>query len=180
MKRLAAVLAMAAASVTLVAQTEVRFDKFKNITRFDSATADAGPVTIDSGKDASPLIHRMEVNFGFVCPGQAASCLPENIQMLFEAHTSTWVMQGTKETVRLLIDGSPETMEEGATDGQVLGPDDLREYRVVSVSTAMFNRMANAKTIEVQIGMFEFSFTQGNLASLRDLARYCTAASAAR
>jgi hypothetical protein len=155
--------------INLIAQTEMKFDRFKNVTHISSQRTQTGRVTYDGGKDASLLIRRMVMVISFDCPGQVESCTPKSVQLFFVAYTSDWVMSG-RHTVNLLLDGKPEAAGDADWDGQVLDAEDLAEYNGLSVSPALLAKMADAKAVDVQIGVFEFSLTDSNLASIRDAA----------
>jgi hypothetical protein len=151
-----------------MAQTKTTFDKFKNTTHFMTAETETSKVTYDGGKDASILIHRMGIIVGFTCEGQVDSCKPKNVELLFIAHTSDWTMNGNLP-VNLLIDGKPDNAGKADWDGQVLEAENLVEYNDITISPELLTKLAGAKTVEVQIGVFEFSLTDSNLASLKDI-----------
>jgi len=153
------------------AQTKKTFDKFKNITNFMTAESETSKVTFDGGKDASPLIRRMGMVIGFTCDGQVDSCAPNMVELLFIGYTSDWTMKGGN-TVTLLIDGKPVTAGKAGWDGQVLDADDLVEYNDVTIGPELLKKMASAKAVDVQLGLFEFSLTDANLASIREIASH--------
>jgi hypothetical protein len=153
------------------AQTKTTFDKFKNATHFSTQETETSKVTFDGGKDASILIHRLGMVVGFTCEGHVDSCTPARIEFLFIGHTSDWVMNG-KNAVNLLIDGKPETAGTADWDGQVLEAENLAEYLDTMISPELLAKMAGAKTVDVEIGVFEFSLTAANLASIRDIAAH--------
>jgi hypothetical protein len=151
------------------AQTTVKFDKFKNTTQIMASQTLAGHVTFDNGtRDASLLIQAMNVIVGFACEGQVESCHPSSIELLFIATTSDWHMSGGGQ-VNLLIDGKPASAGKASWDGQVLGADDLREYLDTNISPELLIKLAKAKTVDVQIGLFDFSLTDKNFAALKDV-----------
>jgi hypothetical protein len=154
-----------------LAETKVTFDKFKNTTHFITSETQTSKVTLSGGKDASILIHRMGMVTAFGCQGQVESCIPLGIELLFVAHTSDWVMNERNE-VNFLIDGRPEAAGKASWDGQVLEAEDLVEYNDVFVSQTLLARLASARSVDVQIGAFEFSLTDTNLSSLRDAATH--------
>ena len=157
--------------VMSLAQTKTTFDKFKNKTHFMSVETQASKVTYGGGKDASILIHRMGMVIGFVCEGQVDSCKPAGVELLFIGYTSDWMMNG-KHEVNLLIDGKPFIAGKADWDGQVLEAENLVEYNDMTVSPELLGKLAGAKTVDVQIGLFEFSLTDANLASIRDIASH--------
>jgi hypothetical protein len=57
-------------------------------------------------------------------------------------------------------------------DGQVLEAEKLVEYNDITISPELLVKLAGAKTVDVQIGVFEFSLTDANLASIRDIATH--------
>jgi PEGA domain len=170
-KRYLAGLLILLATIPSLAQTKTTFDKFKNTTNFMTKETAASKVTFDGGKDASVLIRHIGVVFGFSCEGQVDSCKPPRVELLFIAHTSNWTMKGGK-TVNLLIDGKPATAGNADWDGQVLEADNLVEYNDATIDPELLTKLADAKTVDVQIGLFEFSLTDANLASIRDLAAH--------
>lgn len=171
MKRCLIALFILLASVVAPAQTKITFDKFKNVTHFMGKETQTDKVTYDGGKDISLLIHRMGVVPGFSCEGQVESCKPAGVELLFIAYTSDWEMKG-RQVVNLLIDGKPATAGKADWDGQVLGADNLVEYNDTTIAPELLIQLAEAKTVEVQIGLFEFSLTDANLASIRDIAAH--------
>jgi hypothetical protein len=171
MKSLVVVLFISFISATLKAQTSATFDKFKNTTHFMTQETRTGTVTYDGGKDASPLIHRMTMTVGFSCDGQVTACMPKTVELLFAASTSDWMMRGNNE-VNLLIDGKPASAGKADWDGQVLDADSLVEYNDAQISPDLLEKLAAAKTVDVQIGLFEFSLTDANLAAFRDIAAH--------
>ncbi len=170
-KRFLTVLFILPAPILLLAQTKTTFDRFKNTTQFMTAETPTSKVTFDGGKDASVLIHHMGMVVGFSCEGQVDSCKPAGVELLFIASTSDWTMKGGK-TVNLLIDGKPATAGKADWDGQVLEAESLVEYNDTTISPELLTKLAEAKTVDVQIGLFEFSLTDANLASIRDIAAH--------
>jgi hypothetical protein len=171
MKPVTAVLVFLLVSPISFAQTKTSFDKFKHKTRFMTEETQASKVTFDGGKDASILIHRMGVVVGFTCDGQVESCKPSQVELLFIGHTSDWEMKGNNE-VNLLIDGRADSAGKADWDGQVLSADDLVEYNDVSISPELLAGLAEAKAVDIQIGLFEFSLSDANLVSIRDVATH--------
>ena len=159
------------APVVSVAQTKATFDKFKNTTRLMTAETGTSKVTYDGGKDASLLVQRMGVVVGFSCPGQVDDCKPSEVELLFIGYTSDWTMKG-QHTLNLLIDGKPTSAGKVDWDGQVLEAEKLVEYNDITISPELLVKLAGAKTVDVQIGVFEFSLTDANLASIRDIATH--------
>jgi hypothetical protein len=170
MKHVSTALLVLLASVSSMAQTKTTFDKFKNITHLATGMTETSKVTYDGGKDASILIRRMEMTISFACEGQVDSCKPTGVELLFVAHTSDWVMNERNRVVNLLSDGKPDNAGKASWDGQVLEAENLVEYNDTTISPELLTKLARAKTIEVQIGLFEFSLTDANLASIRDIA----------
>lgn len=171
MKQIIAALVFLFMSSISLAQTKTSFDKFKNVTRFMTQQTDASKVTYDGGKDASILIHRMGVVLGFTCEGHVDTCKPSDVELIFIGHTSDWTMKGNAE-VNLIIDGKPQTAGKADWDGQVLEADDLVEYNDLTISPKLLDDLAEAKAADVQVGLFEFSLTEANLTSIRDIATH--------
>lgn len=171
MKQTAIALLVLLSSAMSQAQTKVTFDKFKNTTHFMTEETQASKVTLSGGKDASMLIHHMGMVIGFLCAEQVKKCEPAGVALLFVGHTSSWRMHGSNE-VSLLIDGKPASAGKASWNGQVLKGDDLREYNEATVSPELLDKLAGAKTVDVQIGVFEFSLTDANLAAIRDIASH--------
>lgn len=171
MKRVTAVLIFLWMSSLSLAQTKTSFDKFKNKTRFSTEETRTSKVTYDGGKDASVLIHRMGMVVAFTCEGQVAACKPSEVELLFIGYTSDWTM-GRNAEVNFLIDGKPESGGNADWDGQVLGADNLREYNDVTISPELLVKFAEARAVDVQIGLFEFSLTDANLDSIKDIATH--------
>src|SRR5580693_5634936 len=95
MKRIAATVLVSLVLVgSALAQTNVKFDKFKNITNFVASETESSKVTYDGGKDISILIHKMSITASFSCEGKVDSCKPKNVELLFVASTSAWHMNG--------------------------------------------------------------------------------------
>ncbi|MGA8068621.1 MAG: PEGA domain-containing protein, partial [Terriglobales bacterium] len=117
------------------------------------------------------LIHRMGMVIGFTCEGQVDSCKPAAVELLLVGHTSDWMMNG-KHVVNLLIDGNPVTAGKADWDGQVLEAENLVEYNDMTIGPELLAKLAGAKTVDVQIGVFEFSLTDANLASIKDIASH--------
>ncbi len=159
------------APILSLAQTKTTFDRFKNVTHFMTAETPTSKVTFDGGKDASILIRHMGMVIGFSCEGQVDTCKPAKVELLFIARTSDWRMKGGN-AVNLLIDGKPATAGKADWDGQVLEADSLVEYNDTTIDPELLTNLAEAKTVDVQIGLFEFSLTAANLASIRDLAAH--------
>jgi hypothetical protein len=159
------------ASVASQAQTKVQFDKFKNVTRFASEETASSSVTYDGGKDVSILVHSMSTVVAFHCEGQVDRCQPATIELLFIAHTSDWQMHGKNE-VTLLIDGKPVIAGKADWDGQVLEAENLVEYNDTNISPGLLVKLAGAKKVDVQIGVFEFSLTDKNFVAIRDIATH--------
>jgi hypothetical protein len=153
------------------AQTAKTFDKFKHKTTFSTKATKAGAVSLSNGTDASILIHSMGVVVAFGCDGQAEGCDPQAIELLFIASTSDWRMNGQNE-VNLLIDGKPDSAGKASWDGQVLDAEDLREYLDTNIGPKLLVKLANAKTVDVQIGVFQFSLTPSNIAAFKDIATH--------
>ncbi len=158
-------------NAVVFAQTKTTFDKFKNITHITTTETPASKVTYDGGKNASILIHKMSMVVAFTCEGQVNICKPGSVELLFIAHTSDWMMKGGK-TVNLLIDGKPATAGKADWDGQVLQAENLVEYNDITITPELLTKLADAKTVDVQIGLFEFSLTDANSASIRDIASH--------
>jgi hypothetical protein len=171
MKCVTSALLLLVATVPSLAQTKVTFDKFKNSTHFMTAETRTSKVALSDGKDVSVLIHRMGMVIGFICEGQVDSCIPHGVELLFVAHTSSWEMNGRNE-VNFLIDGKPETAGKASWDGQVLDADDLLEYNDVIVSQELLTQLAGARSVDVQIGAFQFSLTDSNLSAIKDIATH--------
>jgi hypothetical protein len=171
MKLASSALLVLLSSVSSMAQTKTTFDRFKNTTHFMATETQTGKVTFDGGKDASILIRRMGMIVGFTCEGQVDGCKPTGVELLFVAHTPEWAMNGNLQ-VSLLIDGKPEPVGNADWDGQVLDAEDLVEYNDLTIGNELLAKLAGAKTVDVQIGLFEFSLTGTNLASLRDIASH--------
>jgi len=132
----------------------------------------ASRVTYGGGKDASILIHQMGMVIGFSCEGQVDTCKePVGIELLFIARTADWAIK-SGNTVTLLIDGKAATAGKAAWDGQVLGAENLVEYNDTNISPGLLIQLAKANTVDVQIGLFEFSLTDANLAAITDIARH--------
>jgi len=106
---------------------------------------------------------------GFTCEGQVDGCTPKAVELLFMGYTSDWEMKDG-HGVNLLIDGKPETAGTADWDGQVLEADNLVEYNDTNISLELLKKLAAAKKVDVQIGLFEFSLTDANLAAIRDIA----------
>jgi hypothetical protein len=175
MRRIAATVLVSLVLVgSALAQIDVKFDKFKNITTFMADETQASKVTYDGGKDISILVHKMGIVAGFSCEGKVDSCKPKNVELLFVARTSEWHMNGNL-SVNLLIDGKPATAGKANWDGQVLEAESLVEYNDTNISPELLAQLAGAKSVEVQIGAFEFSMTSENLAALRSLWAHCGA-----
>jgi len=169
MKQVTAALVFLFVSSISFGQTKTSFDKFKNKTNLITEEAQTSEVTFDGGKDASVLSHRMGMIVGFTCDGQVDSCKPSEVELLFIGHTSDWTMNGNNE-VNFLIDGKAKSLGKAAWDGQVLSADDLREYNELTISPELLAELAEAQAVDVQIGPFEFSLTDADLASIRDMA----------
>ena len=145
-----------------------KFDKFKNVTTFRSENTDTGHVSYDGGKRA---LVGMKMSAGFDCRGQLDVVCPisnSSGYLVFIATTMGWHFSDNRELI-LLIDGEPLNLGSMSWDGQVLGADDLREYLGVDINPSILIKLAHAKTVEAQLGIFEFSFTQENLAVFKEL-----------
>lgn len=171
MKQAAIALLFLLAPVPAAAQTKVTFDKFKNLTHISTEETQAGNVTFDDGKDASLLISRTGMVVAFRCPGRAQVCKPSIVELLFIGYTSDWVMNGNLRVI-LLIDGKAVPAGRAEWDGEVIEADSLMEDNDLNISLALLKRMAAAKSIDVQIGEFEFSLTGANLAAIKDIASH--------
>jgi hypothetical protein len=171
MKRAAVALLILLVPLFSVAQTKTVFDKFKNLTHISTEETQTGNVTYGGGKDASLMIPRMGMIVGFRCPGQAQHCKPSIIEVLFTAYTSDWTMNGNNHAI-FLIDGKPLSAGHAEWDGQVIDVDSLMEFNDLNIGPVLFRRLAGAKSIDVQIGSFEFSLTDANLAAIKDIASH--------
>jgi len=171
MKRAAVALLFLLVPISSTAQAKVVFDKFKNVTHISTEQTQTGDVTYNGGKDASRMIRSMEMIVAFRCPGQAQRCKPSIIEVLFTAYTSDWTMNGNNQAI-FLIDGKPSSTIRSEWDGQVIEADSFVEFNDLNVGPALFRRLAGAKSIDVQIGSFEFSLTDANLAALRDIGKH--------
>jgi PEGA domain len=159
-----------AASISF-AQTKTSFDKFKNKTHFMTEETRTSKVTYDGGKDASILIHHIGMVVAFSCDGQVDSCKPSAVELLFIGYTSDWTMKGNNE-INFLIDGKAHSAGKADWDGQVLNADALVEYNDATINPELLAELVEAKRVDVQIGLFEFSLTDANLASIRDIATH--------
>jgi hypothetical protein len=147
--------------------TTVSFDKFKNRTHFMTSKTQAGKVSLVGGRDASILVRRMEMIIGFSCEGQVDSCAPNLVEFLFIANTASWCFQGPHE-VNLLMDGKPVALGKSTGDGTVNAGDDLTEYIDPTISPELLTTLSKAKSVDVEIGNFEFSLTDKNFLALKD------------
>jgi hypothetical protein len=172
-KALSTILAIAFAAALLPAQTQGKFDPFRNVTHFSTRMTGTGGVKLD-GHRTFFLFREMLMGLTFDCPGPAIGCIPPAVNLAFTARTTEWTMQGS-HPVDLLIDGAPEHLGNAAWDGHVFAGDDLEEYNDVLISPAVLRKMAAAKSIEVQIGVVEFSLSKANMSSIRDAAAHMTA-----
>src|SRR6266576_1946471 len=162
MERILVTLFILLASLSSLAQTTAKFDKFKNRTLFMTAQTPTGKVTFGE-ENASALMRKMNMGVGFSCEGQVDDCTPASIELLFVASTTDWSFQGHHD-VNLLIDGKPLTAGKSDHDGTVNSGSDLTEYVDTNITPEVLIAMAKAKTaVEVQIGQFEFPLTYKNL-----------------
>ena len=148
-----------------------RFDKFKNETHFRSEPTHTGSVTYDGGKNAYWSVRSMDVQAEIACRGQLDVGCPTSASsgfLIFTATTSGWHFSDNRELI-LLIDGEPLKVGTTSWDGQVLDADDLREYLEIETGPLLLIRLAKAKTVEVQLGIFEFPLTEENLAVFKEL-----------
>lgn len=176
MKRAAIALLFLIASAISTAQTEtdqtkIIFDKFKNLTHLTTLETTARNVTYDGGKDASNLVRRMGMIVHFNCPGRAQSCKPAIVELLFVGYTSDWIMNGNNRAI-FLIDGKAASGGHVDWDGHVIEADSLLEDNDLNISLPLLKRLAGAKSVDVQIGEFEFSLSDENLAAIKDIASH--------
>lgn len=176
MKRIAALVVLLVVGSAFAERSpkpaQVSFDKFKNVTRVSTDTLDranAGKVTYDGGKDAHVIVRSVGLGASLACEGQVTKCTPKVIELLFIGNTADWSMKC--DHINLLIDGKPETIK-ADWDGQVLSGDDLREYIDTNPTPELLVELANAKTVDVQIGLFDFTLSDTAIAVLKDLATH--------
>jgi hypothetical protein len=159
---------------TAFAQTVKSFDKFNNTTHFTTGVVLAGKVsmTLDD-QDLSLLIIQdgVGVDVGFSCGGRVYMCTPAAVELLFVVRTTSRLFQNAR-TVRFLIDGNPVYAGKAEWDGTVMDADDLRETLDMNISPELLARLAKAKVVEVQTGIFQFSLTEKNFLALQDIATY--------
>ncbi len=151
-----------------VRHADVKFDKFKNITNIttDTVTANAGHVMLGNSMDAHNLIRQVDMIAAISCAGQVTHCVPIAVEFLLVGQTVNWCMRA--KSISLLIDGQSESVP-ATWDGQVLSGSDLREYISANPTAELLVKLANAKTVDVQIGQFEFSLNDASRVALIDL-----------
>ena len=132
-----------------------------------------------NGESAKGDLHitTLQTGAAFDCPGQA-QCVPKDITIGFWAQTRAWAFLGVHE-VTILADGQkiqgPAITNQstagavGALGVPMSGTGLLDENVYVNVSPVLFEQIANAKSVDVQIGSWTFSFTQKNLDELKKL-----------
>lgn len=155
------------------------FDKFKNTTTIGSWMIEVGNTvhrggSADSAKGSNGReygLSEMSVGAVILCPGNVDSCSPSMVTLDFHSYTRQWIFM-TAHSVILLIDGARESLGAGEWNGLVLGANFLDETIAVAIPTDLFVKIANARTVDVQINGFEFSLKDKNFAALKQLAEH--------
>jgi len=153
------------------AETKVTFDKFQNITNIKAERTPMSDVTLGGGESADPLVTKVDMGVSFSCEGKSDFCRPKSVQLLFVAYTAKWVF-GSQRKIILLIDGTPENAGTRSWNGSVIGAHNLVEFVSTSISPELLAKLALAKTVDVQIDLFEVSLTDKNLAAIKDIASH--------
>jgi hypothetical protein len=150
----------------------VKFDKFKQKTTLMTERTATGKASLSDGHDLAFLVHRIEMVVGFSCDGEVSTCSPKGVELLFVAHTSNWVWNGSSKVTTLLIDNKPVDVGKADWDGTVVEADNLVEYLDTNIDRELLEKLSQAKTVEVQIGEIQFALTDANLDAIHSLSSH--------
>jgi hypothetical protein len=164
------------ASVASLAQTTTQFDKFKNQTFVKTKQTQAGNVAYTEG-NGKPQVS-IGVAVGFICDGQVDGCKPtgRNIELMFLADSAGMRFDKLRDVI-LLIDGKAHSLGKASwdyvsrTDIDADG-DIVDESLDSSIDMNLLTALAKAKVVEVQIGIYQFTLSDDNLAAFRDIATH--------
>jgi hypothetical protein len=133
-----------------------KFDRFKGSSAVDLKSSPSGIANIDLGAF-------------FVYAGERLSEAPRFVSMMFVSSSSSWKFLQSHD-VTFLLDGKPMSpAKRSEQDGRV-GQGYVLEFISQTLTMDEFLHVANAKTVEAQIGTTEGAFSPEIVAALRDLA----------
>jgi hypothetical protein len=138
---------------------EIKYDKFKDFTRV-LVRVGASDEEVDG---QHPIVGYVGNIVGYICPGNTTHCVPRNIQWLVVYANGVSIERSHDLT--FLADGKRLPML--STAWSPAGDDQNMD---VSISVALFRKIARAETLEAQIGIINFKLNAENLAKLRCLA----------
>lgn len=142
------------------------YDRFKDLTsvRLQPMKIPAPFVNYNVG------IYDLWIEAGYAYQGQVTR-QPDTVILIFGTQSRGWSFAVSRD-LTLLVDG--ERLSLGTTGhqgepGSYLGSSWVREAMFVQLPYGVFNKIANAKAVEVQLGSFEFALTERHLEGLRRL-----------
>jgi len=155
--------------VAAVAQgVQAKYDRFAQQTRVTVAAGQSTAIMFH-GQSAAPLVRSVKIVAGFTCPGETQGCTPKAAEIVFIGDTADWAFSSLR-TLKFLVDGVPIDAGRYSWDGSVYGAYRLAEYMSVEVPPETLMKLAKAKQVEAQLGVYEFTFTAENIEALRALA----------
>jgi hypothetical protein len=151
------------------------YDNSKRQTLVHVYTTEAGVVHLVDGPSATALVHLVRSGGGFVCRGERVQCTPTTVEIIFVASTSDWQFSADRQA-HFFVDGTPLDAGTFSWDGRVNSAGHLTEFIDIDVSPGILSTIADAKQVEVQLGLFQFNLLPQNVAGLAALADHLTTA----
>lgn len=140
-------------------EIKATYDKFQ----------DTSTVTLYYMPVPTEKFERLVMGAYFTHAGLSLKEAPPNVTLLFRSNSDGWkYLRRHQRGLILMVDderiplGSIERVEDEILSNGVI------EYLGVVVSRSTFEKIANAKKVEAQLGRTEFHLTDGNLKYLRE------------
>lgn len=144
-------------------RTSSQYDRFKDVTTIAS---EYEHVRFSNARDVRFVQFRCVVTH----KGQTLKVPPVKMTFGFMVTSYEWQFKHSQRPSLIILvngknilDGNAETLDSRASAGYVV------EVQAVELERDIVKQMANAKTVEIQIGTLELSLTSANQQTLRDL-----------
>jgi len=141
----------------------IRYDKFT-----DKATVLVAPFGLSSTGEYMAGGHMLGIAASFGFEGQALKSPPAAYFIVFYYTGKNWLLLNDR-TVYLIADGERFKFEDNKRESDVRRGG-VSERLLVPVPAADFERIANAKTVEVKVGGRAYQLKEEHLEAFRDLA----------
>jgi hypothetical protein len=141
----------------------VDYDKFK-----DSTHVSVGPFNIGSDSEYVFSNARLGMQADFFFSGQVLNDFVQDIYLVFHSGGRKLRFSDHRDLFAI-VDGQRMELGQGERSSDVLRGGSVSETLIFKVPTDTFNKIANAKAVEMKVGPTELKLKDEHLIAFRDL-----------